>query len=113
MAMVKAVTIHPVFIDQFDVPKLPVVVPADQHHPGPQLPEFIDEANCCRLGQAAVDHVTDDHQGLRLVIRNQFSQAAGNRIHTPERNQPAACALAHFIAEMEVGDRHPTLSDMK
>ena len=71
VAVVKAITMHPVLIDQFNVPELPVMIPTDKHDPGAQLPESIDETNRCALGQVAMDNVTDYHQGFRLVIRHQ------------------------------------------
>jgi hypothetical protein len=71
--------------------------------------QILQQLGGFRCGGLVVDQVTQNNQALRPIFIYQRQQALRNRRHPPHRDKTARCALAEFIAKMQVGHGEPPL----
>ena len=91
---------------------MPVVI--SSHHDDFAMPrEIAQEPRRFSRRRLIMHQIAEDDQTPRRVFIHERSQPVGDRRHSPHRHQTACCALAQFVAEMQVRHREPELGLME
>lgn len=113
MAMVEVKALGLPRFEQLELAaQLSIVVPGYDDRLAKSRDPF-EELVRCHGRRPVVHQIAENDQTARPIFRDQLEQALGDRRHPPHRNQPARCALAQFIAEMQVRHGEPAFPLMK
>jgi hypothetical protein len=92
--------------------QMTIVIPGDNDHFA-TLAKSAQELGRFTRRRPVVNQIAEHDKLPRFVFIDELREPIRDRRHPPQRDQGTGCALAQFVAKMQVRDREPPLGAME